>query len=152
MRRSHRHPANISIHDQKARIDQAVDRFVAYFGSLSFLGWQTLVIVAWIILNIVVIVRHWDPYPFILLNLIFSTQAAYAAPLILMAQNRQTEHDRLRAEEDFRTNNEALEELKSLRAEHAELRAKFMELLSRPDIPEGKCFATSPIPTSGDAR
>lgn len=122
--RRHRHPANIAIHDHKATIDQAVDRFVTYFGSLSFIGWQTLIIIAWVILNITAVVRRWDPYPFILLNLVFSTQAAYAAPLILMAQNRASEHDRLRAEEDYKTNNETLAELKALRVEHADLRSR----------------------------
>lgn len=122
--RRHRHPANIAIHDRKANIDQAVDRFVTYFGSLSFIGWQTLIIIAWVILNITAVVRRWDPYPFILLNLVFSTQAAYAAPLILMAQNRASEHDRLRAEEDYKTNNETLAELKALRVEHADLRSR----------------------------
>jgi uncharacterized membrane protein len=122
--RRHRHPANVAIHDRKATIDRNVDRFVNYFGSLAFIGWQTLIIIIWVILNITAVVRRWDPYPFILLNLVFSTQAAYAAPLILMAQNRASEHDRLRAEEDYRINNETLTELKTLRAEHAELRTK----------------------------
>lgn len=97
------HPANIRLHGHKDRIDHAVDKFVAYFGSISFLGWQTLIILVWIVINLMVFVKHWDPYPFILLNLVFSTQAAYAAPLILMAQNRQTEHDRISAEESYRS-------------------------------------------------
>lgn len=97
------HPANIRIHGHKDRIDYAVDKFVAYFGSISFLGWQTLIIMLWLAINLMAFVKHWDPYPFILLNLVFSTQAAYAAPLILMAQNRQTEHDRISAEESYRS-------------------------------------------------
>lgn len=64
--------------------------------------------------NIVGIVMHWDPYPFILLNLLFSTQAAYAAPIIMMSQNRAGERDRLHAEEDFRTNVEAKVEIERL--------------------------------------
>jgi uncharacterized membrane protein len=62
-------------------------------GSLSFIAVQTVVIVVWITFNVVAVVRHWDPYPFILLNLLFSTQAAYAAPLILLSQNKQEDRD-----------------------------------------------------------
>jgi len=66
------------------------------------------------ILNVVAYVDHWDPYPYILLNLLFSTQAAYAAPIIMMAQNRQGERDRAQADEDFRTNVEAKKEIEEL--------------------------------------
>lgn len=65
-------------------------------------------------LNIVGLIYHWDPYPFILLNLLFSTQAAYAAPIIMMAQNRQNERDRTQAIEDFTTNVEAKKEIEAL--------------------------------------
>ncbi len=71
-----------------------------YFGTARFLTIQTVVVFIWIILNTVGFVRHWDPYPFILLNLVFSTQAAYAAPFILLAQNRQDERDRASIERD----------------------------------------------------
>jgi uncharacterized membrane protein len=59
-------------------------------------------------------IRHWDVYPFILLNLIFSTQAAYAAPIIMMAQNRQSQRDRVQAQADFDTNLEAKKEIEAL--------------------------------------
>lgn len=127
--RPHRHPANIALHDRKSRVDAAVGRFVVYFGSLKFITQQTLIIILWIAANILGIIRHWDPYPFILLNLVFSTQAAYAAPLVLMGQNRSAEHDRLRAEESFATTNKTLAELSQLRAEHAEFRAELIALL-----------------------
>lgn len=65
-------------------------------------------------LNIVAFIQHWDPYPYILLNLLFSTQAAYAAPIIMMAQNRQNERDRAHAEADFKTNVEAKKEIEEL--------------------------------------
>jgi uncharacterized membrane protein len=65
-------------------------------------------------LNVVALVQHWDPYPFILLNLLFSTQAAYAAPIIMMAQNRQADRDRHQAEEDFETNLAAKKEIEAL--------------------------------------
>lgn len=66
------------------------------------------------ILNVVAWAYHWDAYPFILLNLLFSVQAAYAAPIIMMAQNRQNERDRANAEADYRTNIEAKEEIEAL--------------------------------------
>lgn len=66
------------------------------------------------ILNLVAFIYHWDPYPFILLNLLFSTQAAYAAPIIMMAQNRQNERDRAQAQADYETNIEAKKEIEAL--------------------------------------
>ena len=65
-------------------------------------------------LNIIGIISHWDVYPFILLNLLFSTQAAYAAPIIMMSQNRQNERDRMHAQEDYQTNIDAKHEIESL--------------------------------------
>lgn len=83
-------------------------------GSWTFIIWQSVFVIIWMVLNVVGFIRHWDVYPFILLNLIFSTQAAYAAPIIMMAQNRQGERDRLQAQEDYRTNIEAKLEIESL--------------------------------------
>jgi uncharacterized membrane protein len=80
-----------------ARVSERLARFL---GTGSFLLLQTVIIVVWIVLNVSAAVKHWDPYPFILLNLLFSTQAAYAAPLILLAQNRQDDRDRVSLEED----------------------------------------------------
>lgn len=123
------HPANIRIHGNKGALDRAVDRFVASFGSLSFIGWQTLIIMVWIAVNLVAFVKHWDPYPFILLNLVFSTQAAYAAPLILMSQNRQTDHDRIAAEESYKSIADMRGQLVDLREQITVLRG----LLVTPD-------------------
>ena len=67
-------------------------------------------------LNFVGFIYHWDAYPFILLNLIFSTQAAYAAPIIMMAQNRQNERDRIQAQKDYDTNTQAKLEIEALQA------------------------------------
>ena len=66
-----------------------------FFGTPQYIAGQTIVVIIWITLNAVGIAFAWDPYPFILLNLAFSTQAAYAAPLILLAQTRQTERDKI---------------------------------------------------------
>ena len=66
-----------------------------FFGTPGYIVGQTIVVLIWIALNSIAVIQHWDPYPFILLNLAFSTQAAYAAPLILLAQTRQTERDKV---------------------------------------------------------
>lgn len=79
---------------------QLSERLARFLGTGKFLFWQTLIVIAWITLNMVAVSLRWDPYPFILLNLAFSTQAAYAAPLILLAQNRQDDRDRVSLEED----------------------------------------------------
>ena len=79
---------------------QLSERLARFLGTGKFLFWQTLIVLAWIVVNLVAVSLRWDPYPFILLNLAFSTQAAYAAPLILLAQNRQDDRDRVSLEED----------------------------------------------------
>ena len=71
-------------------------------GTPRFLVGQTIIVAAWILLNAIGLVKHWDPYPFILLNLMFSLQAAYAAPLILLAQTRQADRDKVQADADAR--------------------------------------------------
>ncbi|MFT4200018.1 DUF1003 domain-containing protein [Gordonia sp. (in: high G+C Gram-positive bacteria)] len=76
------------------------ERVARFLGTGRYLAIQTVVVVVWIVLNLLSFIHHWDPYPFILLNLAFSTQAAYAAPLILLAQNRQENRDRVALEED----------------------------------------------------
>jgi len=75
---------------------RVADRFAAVMGSWPFIIGQSIILVAWVVLNIAAWVQHWDPYPFILLNLMLSFQAAYAAPIIMMSQNRQEERDRQR--------------------------------------------------------
>ena len=83
-------------------------------GSWKFIILQTVLVVLWMFLNIIGFAFHWDVYPFILLNLLFSTQAAYAAPIIMMAQNRQNERDREHAEADYQTNIDAKLEIEAL--------------------------------------
>ncbi len=93
------------------RIADAVARGM---GSWNFIIIQTIVVILWMTLNLVGFMYHWDVYPFILLNLLFSTQAAYAAPIIMMSQNRQSERDRMHAEEDYKTNVDAKKEIEAL--------------------------------------
>jgi uncharacterized membrane protein len=83
-------------------------------GSWRFIIIQTLFVAAWMVLNVVGFIQHWDVYPYILLNLLFSTQAAYAAPIIMMAQNRQNQRDRVQADSDYRTNVAAKKEIEQL--------------------------------------
>ncbi|MGA8016597.1 MAG: DUF1003 domain-containing protein [Candidatus Dormiibacterota bacterium] len=81
---------------------QKAEAFARFFGTPRFLVGQTIIVAAWILLNAIGLVKHWDPYPFILLNLMFSLQAAYAAPLILLAQTRQADRDKVQADADAR--------------------------------------------------
>ena len=90
------------------------DKLALVIGSWPFIVAQSIFILIWIILNVIGFIYHWDPYPFILLNLLFSVQAAYAAPIIMMAQNRQAERDRHQASEDYKTNIEAKKEIEEL--------------------------------------
>jgi uncharacterized membrane protein len=90
------------------------DKVANGMGSWRFIIIQTIIVILWMTLNVVGFVYHWDVYPYILLNLLFSTQAAYAAPIIMMAQNRQSERDRAQAEQDYQTNIEAKKEIEEL--------------------------------------
>lgn len=111
----HKHTESLS------RAQRIADRVAAIMGSWTFIIIQTIVVLLWMVLNIVAYAYHWDPYPFILLNLLFSTQAAYAAPIIMMAQNRQNERDRAQAMEDYRTNIIAKEEIETLQKDLARI-------------------------------
>jgi uncharacterized membrane protein len=93
-------------HRDRMTVGQRIaDAVASGMGSWAFIIIQTLLVAAWMILNVIELVsHHWDPYPFILLNLLFSTQAAYAAPIIMMSQNRSAERDRFQANADFKTN------------------------------------------------
>jgi uncharacterized membrane protein len=111
----------------RPRMDpEAVGKFTEsiarFFGTGSYLLIQTIVVLAWIVLNVFAVALRWDPYPFILLNLAFSTQAAYAAPLILLAQNRQENRDRVALEEDRRRAEETKADTEYLARELAALR------------------------------
>jgi uncharacterized membrane protein len=90
------------------------DKVANGMGSWRFIIIQTILVILWMAFNLIAFVNHWDPYPFILLNLLFSTQAAYAAPIIMMAQNRQSERDRTQAQADYETNIAAKVEIEAL--------------------------------------
>lgn len=104
-------------------------------GSWTFIIVQSVILALWIALNVIAWIEHWDPYPFILLNLALSFQAAYAAPFIMISQNRQTERDRHQAEEDFRTNVEAEQRIEDLQRRLAAIEVnkldRIIELLEK---------------------
>lgn len=94
--------------------DRLSDSVANGMGSWKFIIIQSVFVIIWMGLNIIGFIQHWDPYPFILLNLIFSTQAAYAAPIIMMSQNRQSARDRVQALNDYQTNLDAKKEIEAL--------------------------------------
>ena len=118
IRHVHRHKPvfNINRVDAEALTtgQRVADGLAAVMGSWSFIIAQSILLAIWIGLNVMAYRRHWDPYPFILLNLALSFQAAYAAPIIMMSQNRQAVKDRLMAEQDYEINLKAEDELKSI--------------------------------------
>jgi uncharacterized membrane protein len=124
--------------DAFARWAESVARFL---GTGRYLAVQTLLVVSWIGVNAFLALnlgkKHaFDPYPFILLNLLFSTQAAYAAPLILLAQNRQTDRDKEEVERDRETNARSLAETEFLARELAEVRIRLEQKADREDLIE----------------
>jgi len=94
-------------------------------GSWPFIIIQSMILAAWLAFNAIAWAYRWDPYPFILLNLALSFQAAYAAPIIMMSQNRQAAKDRLDAENDYNINVKAEEEVKSI-MQHLEQQDEMM--------------------------
>ncbi len=108
------------------------ERFARYMGTANFLLYMTVFVIVWIAINVVGLFGlHWDPYPFILLNLFFSTQASYAAPLILLAQNRQDDRDRVQIEQDRSRNERNLADTEYLTREVAALRITLREVATR---------------------
>ena len=118
IRHVHRHKPVININRvdaEKLTTGQRIaDRLATVMGSWAFIIIQSIILAFWITLNVVAYIEHWDPYPFILLNLALSFQPVYAAPIIMMSQNRQAAKDRLMAEQDYEINLKAEEELKAI--------------------------------------
>jgi uncharacterized membrane protein len=109
------------------------EAFARFFGTPKFLIGQSLVVVAWIAINVTAASLRWDPYPFILLNLAFSTQAAYAAPLILLAQTRQADRDKAHAEADARHREELARANRELLSRNTELTEQTRRLAEHVD-------------------
>ncbi len=114
----HKHPpvrnVNRVEYEMRTTGQRIADTFATLMGSWPFIIIQSVLLLGWIALNVMAYWRHWDPYPFILLNLALSFQAAYAAPIIMMSQNRQATKDRIAAEHDYEINVKAEEEVKGI--------------------------------------
>ncbi len=114
----HDHPPVRNVNelvDEGQSLGQRASDFVAKTaGSWKFIIWQSCLLSIWVALNIVSLIQHWDPYPFILMNLLLSLQAAYTAPIIMMSQNRQAERDRIEAHHDFEINLKAEVEIRAI--------------------------------------
>ena len=107
------------------------DTVAATMGSWKFIIIQSTILLMWIALNVTAWINHWDPYPFILLNLALSFQAAYAAPFIMMSQNRQQDIDRKSAEHDYQINIKAELEIEALHAKVDQLREAEVQALTK---------------------
>ncbi|WP_077088371.1 DUF1003 domain-containing protein [Mycobacterium rhizamassiliense] len=112
-------------------VGQSTEAIARFFGTGRYLLIQTIIVIVWIAFNLVAIEERFDPYPFILLNLAFSTQAAYAAPLILLAQNRQENRDRVALDEDRRRAAQTKADTEFLARELAALRLAVGEVVTR---------------------
>jgi len=112
-------------------IGQFSESIARFLGTGRYLLWQTVLVIVWITVNLFAVTLRWDPYPFILLNLAFSTQAAYAAPLILLAQNRQENRDKVALEEDRRRAQQTKADTEFLARELAALRLAVGEVATR---------------------
>jgi uncharacterized membrane protein len=128
-------PLRGSLYDADAfgRFSEGIARFL---GTGRFLAGQTVFVVLWIALNTLAFIHHWDPYPYILLNLAFSTQAAYAAPLILLAQNRQDERDRATTERDRQVAARTQADTEYLARELAAIRIALSDVVTSQDLAE----------------
>ena len=114
----HDHSPVVSVNkladEELTRGQRAAEWVAKIVGSWRFIIGQTVILAIWVTLNVVAWTRHWDPYPFILMNLFLSMQAAYTAPLIMMSQNRKAERDRLEAHNDYVVNMKAEEEIRAI--------------------------------------
>ncbi len=135
IRHSHRHPPvrNVNKLDEEVftRGQRIADTLAAVMGSWAFIIIQSIILAFWIALNVFAYMNHWDPYPFILLNLALSFQGAYAAPIIMMSQNRQAARDRLMAEQDYIVNIKAEDEVKSIMAHLEQQDEVMIDILRR---------------------
>jgi len=127
------------------------ERFARFMGTARFLLYMTVFVILWVACNVVGFIHHWDKYPFILLNLFFSTQASYAAPLILLAQNRQEDRDRVVAERDRQANAASHADMEFLAREVAALRMALGEVATR-DFVRSELRALLADLESGDAE
>lgn len=102
---------------------KASDIVTGIFGSWKFIILLLIFLIVWMIINLFMIINRWDPYPFILLNLVLSCLAAIQAPIILMSQNRQTDRDRMNAKYDYAVNRKAEREISDMQKDLEEIKS-----------------------------
>lgn len=128
----HEHPpvrnVNELFDDELSWAQRASDAVAKTVGSWKFIIIQSVMFSIWVVVNVLAIVKQWDPYPFILMNLVLSLQAAYTAPIIMMSQNRQAARDRIEAHEDYLINQKAEVEIRAI-LEHLAAQDRAMEQL-----------------------
>ena len=122
------------VHYDPEAFGQFSETIARFLGTARFLVGQTIVVILWIIVNVSAVRLRWDPYPFILLNLLFSTQASYAAPLILLAQNRQADRDRLLTDRDRAVTARTQADAEFLARELASVRLAVTQLATERDL------------------
>jgi uncharacterized membrane protein len=127
-RRFHTEHAHLGAVFGESTFGRAAEAFARFFGTPRFILGQTVLVVIWIAINAAVVAFRWDPYPFILLNLTFSTQAAYAAPLILLAQTRQADRDKAWSDADSRHREELSQTSLTLLKQNTDLTLEIAEL------------------------
>jgi uncharacterized membrane protein len=126
--RFHAQHAHLGAVFGESAFGRAAESFARFFGTPRFIIGQTMLVLAWIAVNAAVVAFRWDPYPFILLNLAFSTQAAYAAPLILLAQTRQADRDKAWSDADARHREELSQTSLTLLQQNTDLTREIAEL------------------------
>ena len=131
-----RHRTRLGIHYDPEAFGRFSEGIARHLGTARFLVAQTVIVIIWIALNVAVLALRWDKYPFILLNLAFSTQAAYAAPLILLAQNRQEQRDRAQADNDRRVAERTQSDTEFLARELASVRLAMADVATTSEITE----------------
>ena len=148
----HPHPhspvqnVNEMLEEHRTLGQRAADRIAGLAGSWPFIITQTVILSLWATLNVTVLVFHWDPYPFILMNLVLSLQAAYTAPLIMMSQKRGAERDRVDAHNDYLVNVRAETEIRAilehLEAQNHALQSIYHRVTESEETPHGQASDT----------
>ena len=140
------HPTHLSTGQRVA------DKVAETMGSWTFIIIQSIILLVWVVLNVVAVIKAWDPYPFILLNLALSFQAAYAAPIIMMSQNRQQDIDRQAAKTDYEINVKAELEIELLHHKLDQLREEEVLALTKAVADLTNLLNRSGICTAGSDR
>lgn len=130
---SHRSVNDVTI-TEATKGERMADHITTVVGSWRFIIIQSVILAIWLIVNSIGWILDWDPYPFILLNLVLSFQAAFTAPIIMMSQNRQAARDRLATELDFQVNRHAATEIDAIQTKLNELSDQLFDALSEQRI------------------